>query len=139
MGRDSLSSKSKCADRQGGQGFGSEARHPFEGLYARLPLVVPSAARRHRAVQLGQQARAKRRRVAKASRRAKPLPALPHEAMRERTARRTAAGNKAPQEKRIRHNAATAGAVRCSKPKNAAAPQKSNYSKYPTEYPYTRK
>ena len=49
----------------------------FEGLDARVPLPVPSAARRHRATQSKQQARAKRPRIAKASRRAKPLPDLP--------------------------------------------------------------
>jgi len=68
----------------------------FDGPDDRLPLVVPSAARRHRAVQSKHRARAKRRRVAKASRRAEPQPGLSHSeaaasAKRKRRRQRTAA------------------------------------------------
>ena len=64
--------------RQGGLGLGSQARTPFDGPDDRLPLVAPSAARPHCAVQSKHRARAKRRRVAKASRRAEPQPGLSH-------------------------------------------------------------
>jgi len=64
--------------RQGGLGLGSQARTPFDGPDDRLPLVAPSAARRRRAVQSKHRARAKHRRVAKASRRAEPQPGLSH-------------------------------------------------------------
>jgi len=64
--------------RQGGLGLGSQARTPFDGPDDRLPLVVPGAARPHRAVPSKHRARAKHRRVAKASRRAEPQPGLSH-------------------------------------------------------------
>jgi hypothetical protein len=56
-------------------GRGSDRRRaPFEGLYDRLPLAVPSAACPHRAASSKQQARAKRRRVARRAGEPSPCP-----------------------------------------------------------------